>query len=166
MFRAGLRALSRTRNGVMRLSTDAVRQERVTRARRISLLSASSCIAIGGSVLIWRRLRSVDAAASALDESDIRDSKSKEESSLDEEDSVSRHKRTNFRDRRVIAYEDRIRAYSTPDKIFRYFATLRIVGANGEDEIEMTPEDFVRSLTPGVIQPEGRLHLQCTTNSE
>ena len=34
--------------------------------------------------------------------------------------------RVGFRDRRMIEYENRIRAYSTPDKIFRYFATLKV----------------------------------------
>ena len=52
----------------------------------------------------------------------------------------------------IIGYEDRIRAYSTPDKIFRYFATLKLVNSG---EIFMTPEDFVRSITPGTKQPEG-----------
>ncbi|KAJ1358951.1 hypothetical protein KIN20_017536 [Parelaphostrongylus tenuis] len=35
-------------------------------------------------------------------------------------------KRIGFRERRIIEYEDRIRLYSTPDKIFRYFATLKL----------------------------------------
>ena len=30
-----------------------------------------------------------------------------------------------FKDRKIIDYENRIRTYSTPDKIFRYFATYR-----------------------------------------
>ena len=50
----------------------------------------------------------------------------------------------------MIEYENRIRDYSTPDKIFRYFATLKI-----DNEVFMTPEDFVRSITPGMLQPEG-----------
>ena len=54
-----------------------------------------------------------------------------------------------------MAYEDRIRAYSTPDKIFRYFATLNIQEAHDSTHIYMTPEDFLRSITPGIIQPEG-----------
>ena len=57
----------------------------------------------------------------------------------------------------MIGYEDRIRAYSTPDKIFRYFATLKVHTGSGDWEVFMTPEDFVRSLTPGVLQPEGIL---------
>lgn len=60
----------------------------------------------------------------------------------------------------MIEYENRIRAYSTPDKIFRYFATLKVYPENeahqpSNFEVFMTPEDFVRSITPGIIQPEG-----------
>ena len=66
-----------------------------------------------------------------------------------------RKKRVSFHDQRVIGYENRIRAYSTPDKIFRYFATLKIYERDGSVHIYMTPEDFLRSITPGIIQPEG-----------
>ena len=62
-------------------------------------------------------------------------------------------KRVSFHDRRVIEYENRIRAYSTPDKIFRYFATIRLKDKGAEPQIYMTPEDFLRSITPGDIQP-------------
>lgn len=54
----------------------------------------------------------------------------------------------------VMEYENRIRAYSTPDKIFRYFATLKIINEHGESEVFMTPQDFVRSITPNEKQPE------------
>uniref|UniRef100_A0A2K5U9D8 Calcium uptake protein 1, mitochondrial n=1 Tax=Macaca fascicularis TaxID=9541 RepID=A0A2K5U9D8_MACFA len=54
----------------------------------------------------------------------------------------------------VMEYENRIRAYSTPDKIFRYFATLKVINEPGEAEVFMTPEDFVRSITPNEKQPE------------
>jgi Ca2+-binding EF-hand superfamily protein len=54
----------------------------------------------------------------------------------------------------VIEYENRIKFYSTPDKIFRYFATLKVNLSTG-DEIYMTPGDFVRSIIPDVKQPEG-----------
>lgn len=63
-------------------------------------------------------------------------------------------KRSGFRDRKVMEYENRIRAYSTPDKIFRYFATLKVISEHGESEVLMTPEDFVRSITPNEKQPE------------
>jgi len=55
-----------------------------------------------------------------------------------------------------MEYENRIRNYSTPDKIFRYFATLKVKHEDGNYEIYMTPEDFVRSLMPGSLQPEGK----------
>ena len=55
----------------------------------------------------------------------------------------------------VIEYENRIRDYSTPDKIFRYFATLKVYTDSAEPEVFMMPDDFVRSITPGVKQPEG-----------
>lgn len=106
-------------------------------------------------MLVWRRLHNVHAASSLSDSTGT-----KEE--VDEEDKPKR-KRVTFHDRRVVGYEDRIRAYSTPDKIFRYFATLSVVDAGGEDEVLMTPEDFVRSLTPGVIQPEGKANHRTRT---
>ncbi len=88
-----------------------------------------------------------------------------------------------FRNRKIIQYENRIRQYSTPDKIFRYFATFKVTDDRGEQEIKthsntgilsmyrmvelhctilllghsevmMTPEDFLRSITPGIQQPE------------
>jgi len=65
-------------------------------------------------------------------------------------------KKVGFRERKIVEYENRIRQYSTPDKIFRYFATLK-VAADEQDkaEIFMTPDDFLRSITPGVKQPDG-----------
>lgn len=53
-----------------------------------------------------------------------------------------------------MEYENRIRAYSTPDKIFRYFATVNIKDTEtGEYNIYMTPQDFLRSITPNELQP-------------
>lgn len=47
-----------------------------------------------------------------------------------------------------------MRSYSTPDKIFRYFATVKLsVGEN--TEVYMTPDDFLRAITPGMKQPDG-----------
>ena len=40
-------------------------------------------------------------------------------------------KKVGFRNRKIIEYENRIRQYSTPDKIFRYFATYRIADEKG-----------------------------------
>jgi len=59
-----------------------------------------------------------------------------------------------FRDRKIIEYENRIRQYSTPDKVFRYFATFKLVDEKGNHEIMMTPLDFLRSISPGEKQPE------------
>ena len=57
----------------------------------------------------------------------------------------------------IIEYENRIRQYSTPDKVFRYFASLKVVHIGEDNEVFMTPEDFVRSLTPGKVQPPGKI---------
>lgn len=54
----------------------------------------------------------------------------------------------------IIEYENRMRHYSTPDKVFRYFATLQVT-SNDMHEVFMTPDDFLRSMTPGVKQPDG-----------
>merc|ERR1739838_63050 len=51
--------------------------------------------------------------------------------------------KTGFKDRKIIEYENRLRAFSTPDKIFRYFATYKYVYENGDSEIFMTPEDRI-----------------------
>ena len=85
------------------------------------------------------------------------DSSSSDEEEEEEggEGEKKKKKRVSLHDRHFIAYEDRIRAYSTPDKIFRYFATLSIQEEDGSTHIFMTPEDFLRSITPGIIQPEG-----------
>ncbi|CAF1449602.1 unnamed protein product [Adineta ricciae] len=65
-------------------------------------------------------------------------------------------KKISFRDKKKIAYENRLRAYSTPDKIFRYFATLKVYSDDNPDGIIcMTPDDFLRSITPGLKQPDG-----------
>jgi len=64
-------------------------------------------------------------------------------------------KRIGFRERKIIEYENRVRQYSTPDKVFRYFATYQLVHPNGDSEIFMSPDDFLRSITPGMKQPDG-----------
>lgn len=58
----------------------------------------------------------------------------------------------------IIEYENRMRAYSTPDKIFRYFATVKIIYPDGY-EVYMTPDDFLRAITPGMKQPDGKFQL-------
>lgn len=51
-----------------------------------------------------------------------------------------------------------MRAFSTPDKIFRYFATVRIISSNST-EVYMTPDDFLRAITPNLKQPDGILFI-------
>ncbi|XP_029925899.1 calcium uptake protein 1, mitochondrial isoform X3 [Myripristis murdjan] len=93
-------------------------------------------------------------------EPDTESEKSVEASSGDEEEKEGggegkkKKPRSGFRDRKVMEYENRIRAYSTPDKIFRYFATLKVISEHGDAEVYMTPQDFVRSITPNEKQPE------------
>lgn len=107
------------------------------------------CFGLDGFSWLMKKLK-VDAASEV--ESDSSKSKEDGEDEDEEEEGKKKKKKVGFRDRKIIGYEDRIRAYSTPDKIFRYFATLKVV-QNGE--IYMTPEDFVRSITPGIKQPDG-----------
>lgn len=62
----------------------------------------------------------------------------------------------------IIEYENRMRHYSTPDKVFRYFATLQVT-SNDIHEVFMTPDDFLRSMTPGVKQPDGNPSMQLSS---
>ena len=61
--------------------------------------------------------------------SELEDESSENDEDIDNvEDCNKKNKkeqRVGFRDRKIIDYENRIRAYSTPDKIFRYFATYK-----------------------------------------
>uniref|UniRef100_A0A0N5C677 Calcium uptake protein 1, mitochondrial n=1 Tax=Strongyloides papillosus TaxID=174720 RepID=A0A0N5C677_STREA len=98
--------------------------------------------------------------AYALEQEMINEMKEEEES---KDEPIRKKKKIGFRERRIIEYENRLRAYSTPEKIFRYFATLKVAGDDSQvsmtplaarfSDIYMTPEDFVRSITPGVMQP-------------
>lgn len=98
--------------------------------------------------------KSDDDVANLDDESN---NNSKKTGTQDDDDSVEKKSKNNsFRQRKIIEYENRIRMYSTPDKIFRYFATVKVWNPNLSDyAIFMTPQDFVRSITYGVMQPEG-----------
>ena len=58
----------------------------------------------------------------------------------------------------IIEYENRMRAYSTPDKIFRYFATVKVISQD-MTETYMTPDDFLRAIYPGMKQPDGKVCL-------
>ena len=71
----------------------------------------------------------------------------------EKEEKTKKKKKKGFGERKVMEYENRIREFSTPDKIFRYFATVRVEFETGKKEIFMTPKDFMRSITPGELQP-------------
>ncbi|KAJ2939638.1 hypothetical protein O0L34_g14358 [Tuta absoluta] len=76
------------------------------------------------------------------------------ESESDTKKKRYRREKIGFRDRKIIEYENRMRSYSTPDKIFRYFATVKLTFGE-TTEVYMTPDDFLRAITPGMKQPDG-----------
>ncbi|XP_056147535.1 calcium uptake protein 1, mitochondrial [Lampris incognitus] len=95
-----------------------------------------------------------DAASESESEKSVEASGGEEEGVDEGSEGKKKKPRSGFRDRKVMEYENRIRAYSTPDKIFRYFATLKVISEHGDAEVYMTPQDFVRSITPNEKQPE------------
>ncbi|XP_054885571.1 calcium uptake protein 1, mitochondrial isoform X2 [Poeciliopsis prolifica] len=168
MFR--LRALSAVSVGLTQLSRRYHSGAASTSGRRRLMLVALAGVtgASASAGLLWNRAYA-DAGPSvqhservAGEEADfVRDTdseKSVESSSGDEgtqdEEGKKKKPRSGFRDRKVMEYENRIRAYSTPDKIFRYFATLKVINEHGDAEVYMTPQDFIRSITPNEKQPE------------
>jgi len=78
----------------------------------------------------------------------------KAEEAVAEAQETENKEKIGFRDRKIIEYENRIRQYSAPDKVFRYFATYKLVDEKGNNEVMMTPQDFLRSISPGEKQPE------------
>ncbi|XP_024152730.1 calcium uptake protein 1, mitochondrial isoform X4 [Oryzias melastigma] len=172
MFR--LRALSAVSVGFTqvcrRYHSGAVRGPAQKRLMLAALVGVTGASASAG--LLWKRAyadagpsvrHSEQARGEEADfvrdtDSGIESEKSVESSSGDEEEKDEEGKkkkpRSGFRDRKVMEYENRIRAYSTPDKIFRYFATLKVINEHGDAEVYMTPQDFIRSITPNEKQPE------------
>uniref|UniRef100_A0A8C6LB00 Calcium uptake protein 1, mitochondrial n=2 Tax=Nothobranchius TaxID=28779 RepID=A0A8C6LB00_NOTFU len=171
MFR--LRALSAVSVGLAQLSrryhSDAVRG---SGRRRLMLAALAGVTGVSaGAGVLWKRAYA-DAGPSVqhsgqpggeetdfMKDAEVESGKSVESSSGDEskdegEEGKKKKPRSGFRDRKVMEYENRIRAYSTPDKIFRYFATLKVINENGDAEVYMTPQDFIRSITPNEKQPE------------
>ncbi|XP_030626738.1 calcium uptake protein 1, mitochondrial isoform X1 [Chanos chanos] len=170
MFR--LRTLTAATLGVVQLSRryhgkafQAPNHRRLMLAALVGVAGASA-----STGLLWTRAYT-EAGSSVKheeqeDEETLKDVEAKSDSDSmvessggeEEEDAGSEGKkkkpRIGFRDRKVMEYENRIRAYSTPDKIFRYFATLKIISEHGDTEVYMTPQDFVRSITPNEKQPE------------
>uniref|UniRef100_A0A671YSQ8 Calcium uptake protein 1, mitochondrial n=1 Tax=Sparus aurata TaxID=8175 RepID=A0A671YSQ8_SPAAU len=173
MFR--LRALSAVSVGLVQLSrryhSGAVRG---SGRRRLMLAALAGVTGVSASAgLLWKRAYAdsgpsvqhtehpgTEQADFVRDTEAEMDSEKSVEASSGDEDSkdegVGKKKkpRSGFRDRKVMEYENRIRAYSTPDKIFRYFATLKVIGEHGDAEVYMTPQDFIRSITPNEKQPE------------
>ncbi|XP_047458520.1 calcium uptake protein 1, mitochondrial isoform X3 [Mugil cephalus] len=174
MFR--LRALSAVTVGLAQLSrryhSGAVRGSGRRRLMLAALVGVTGASASAG--LLWKRAyadagpsvrHSEQPAGGEADfangtDPDANSEKSVESCSGDEDskddggDGKKKKPRSGFRDRKVMEYENRIRAYSTPDKIFRYFATLKVIGEHGDAEVYMTPQDFIRSITPNEKQPE------------
>ena len=82
-----------------------------------------------------RNFFSRDTVPKAKEIADVDKSKAGEINSGEEEDDnksvesdeKSKKNKATFRQRKIIQYENRIRQYSTPDKIFRYFATIQIL---------------------------------------
>ncbi|XP_066602813.1 calcium uptake protein 1 homolog, mitochondrial-like isoform X2 [Prorops nasuta] len=103
-----------------------------------------------------KKLKNVSAKAIALKNDESIEGENQIENIEEEEPKKKKTKKQKigFRDRKIIEYENRIRHYSTPDKVFRYFATLQVTN-NDVHEVFMTPDDFLRSMTPGVKQPDG-----------
>ncbi|XP_033740725.1 calcium uptake protein 1, mitochondrial-like isoform X3 [Pecten maximus] len=119
-------------------------------------------LGIASFILISRPISSLKSTVHAStgevekqEAGEVVEAKEEEDGEEGEQTEKKKKKKIGFRDRRIIEYENRIRAYSTPDKIFRYFATLKVHQEHGDWEVYMTPEDFVRSITPGMKQPEG-----------
>ncbi|XP_034041550.1 calcium uptake protein 1, mitochondrial isoform X3 [Thalassophryne amazonica] len=170
MFR--LRALSAASVGVLQLSQRCYsRTVHGAPQKRLMLAAVAGVTGVSATAgLLWTRAYA-DAGPSVQhseqpgkedeygSDSDSESAKSVEASSGEEGkdeggDGKKKKPRSGFRDRKVMEYENRIRAYSTPDKIFRYFATLKVIGEHGDAEVYMTPQDFIRSITPNEKQPE------------
>ncbi|XP_063290746.1 calcium uptake protein 1, mitochondrial [Pelobates fuscus] len=157
---AGLAAVSRRYHG----SSNSARSR-----RRLMLAAFVGATAVSASAgLLWKRAYANGQSSvkhdfreepsqkekETKDEGDLEDHAVESSDEEQQSDGKKKKPRTGFRDRKVMEYENRIRAYSTPDKIFRYFATLKVIHESGESEVFMTPQDFVRSITPNEKQPE------------
>ncbi|XP_023347582.1 calcium uptake protein 1 homolog, mitochondrial [Eurytemora carolleeae] len=119
--------------------------------RNLLSSSLSGTVLALGIVLLGLELQvEVKAEEERVQDDKVEKEEENEMKTDEAEKEEQKKEKVGFRDRKIIDYENRIRNYSTPEKIFRYFASYKI----GE-EIYMTPEDFLRSITPGVKQPEG-----------
>ncbi|XP_076296965.1 mitochondrial calcium uptake 1 isoform X2 [Lasioglossum baleicum] len=121
------------------------------------LLGLPVCFII--SLINWKGLNgryfsSVKASEMVTEEVSNDNEKMLLEQEEDDQKKKKKKPKVGFRDRKIIEYENRLRAYSTPDKIFRYFATVKVSTLDSTD-IYMTPDDFLRAITPGMRQPDG-----------
>lgn len=108
---------------------------------------------IGGMGGAYYTAMDVEGGPAVCESQGTADKKGKEEvdhPAIYHKQSTRRHTHHNSVDRITSNYEDQIRYFSNAEKIFRYFATVKI----GE-HIYMRPQDFIRSITPGEMQPEG-----------
>ncbi|KAH1013476.1 hypothetical protein HUJ04_002460 [Dendroctonus ponderosae] len=111
------------------------------------------CLFLLSPFVEWKRIGGLPLVkAEALQESDDQSTDGDDESTEAGGKKKKRKEKVGFRDRKIIEYENRMRSYSTPDKIFRYFATVKLIGES--NEVYMTPDDFLRAITPGVKQPD------------
>nr|XP_050867521.1 calcium uptake protein 1 homolog, mitochondrial isoform X1 [Vespula vulgaris] len=122
----------------------------------IIILGIAFCYTMTGLMEFPRKVKFPKVnAADLLHENDKEEDKNTDTTEQDDQKKKKGKKeKTGFRDRKIIEYENRIRHYSTPDKVFRYFATLQLTN-NDIHEVLMTPDDFLRSMTPGIKQPDG-----------
>ncbi|KAG5871889.1 hypothetical protein JTB14_033122 [Gonioctena quinquepunctata] len=102
----------------------------------------------------FKQFFSVKAESEPLREGIQMDSTIEEGSDDEVKKKKHRREKIGFRDRKIIEYENRMRSYSTPDKIFRYFATVKLIQSD-VTVVYMTPDDFLRAITPGMKQPDG-----------
>ncbi|XP_006563774.1 calcium uptake protein 1 homolog, mitochondrial isoform X2 [Apis mellifera] len=133
-------------------------QKKQKNKKNYSLLLIVSCFIT--NLIVWNGIKkkyysTVIAAEMIINEESNDESKNEQLDEMQEDKKKKKKKeRIGFRDRKIIEYENRLRAYSTPDKIFRYFATVKVSSLEGT-EIYMTPDDFLRSITPDMRQPDG-----------
>lgn len=125
-------------------------------AFRYLLTLAGGGMGVFTGAVIWQRSMHARTVAETNENDEVTTHEEEHVKEVEEADGESKKRKgPGFRDRKIIEYENRIRHYSTPDKIFRYFATLRVVNEEGDSEIYMTPADFVRAITPDEKQPDG-----------
>lgn len=113
------------------------------RARMFTLATAAATAALGGMYVLYRQLSAqgkgdevsgiclatlaVLSVNCAIKEAEVKEDGEETVAKETGQEEESAKKHVSFHDRRMMNYEDRIRAYSTPEKIFRYFATVKYV---------------------------------------